>query len=340
MRWRRTITAAVSVLALGALTACGASEGSTGKAAVPGPVSAADLAKVTLKVGDQKGGVQALLTAANLLGDVPYKIEWSTFTSGPPLLEAASAGAIDLGRVGNTPPIFAAAAKAKIAVVSVATSNVEREALLVPPDSPVKDVASLRGRTIGVAKGSSAHGQILNTLRKAGLSTKDVQLSFLQPSEAYAAFTQHRIDAWAIWDPYTAQAQLDAGGRAIADGRGSSNGLSFQAASTAALGDAGKNAAIKDYLIRVVKAQKWADTHRAEWAKAWAQGTGLRLDVAQKSVDAGRDLPTPLDDTVVKAEQQLADAFGEDRTLPGKVDFASFVDRRYGPELEAVRSNG
>ncbi|GAA4534240.1 ABC transporter substrate-binding protein [Amycolatopsis samaneae] len=340
MRWRKSITAAVAVLALGGASACGSSAGTTAKAAVPGPVSAADLAKVTLKVGDQKGGVQAMLTAANFLGDLPYKIEWATFTSGPPLLEAASAGAIDLGRVGNTPPIFAAAAKAKIAVVSVATSNVEREALLVPSDSPVRDIPSLRGRTIGVAKGSSAHGQLLNTLRRAGLSTKDVRLSFLQPSEAYAAFTQHRIDAWAIWDPYTAQAQLDAGARTIADGRGSSNGLSFQAASTAALADAGKNAAIKDYLSRVVKAQKWADTHRAEWAKSWAQVTGLRLDVAQKTVEAGRDLPAPLDDAVVASEQQLADAFGEEGTLPGKVDFSSFVDRRYGPELEAVRSNG
>ena len=120
-----------------------------GRPAVPGPVSPADLAKVTLKVGDQKGGVKSLLTAAGQLDGTPYKIEWSTFTSGPPLLEAASAGAIDIGRVGNTPPIFAAAAKAKIAVVSVARSNVEREAILVPPDSPLTDVASLRARRSG-----------------------------------------------------------------------------------------------------------------------------------------------------------------------------------------------
>ncbi|WP_167441383.1 ABC transporter substrate-binding protein [Amycolatopsis vastitatis] len=72
-------------------------------------------------------------------------------------------------------------------------SNVEREAVLVPPDSPLRDVASLKGKTIGVAKGSSAYGQLLNTLHNNGLSTKDVKLSFLQPSEAYAAFTQHGL---------------------------------------------------------------------------------------------------------------------------------------------------
>jgi sulfonate transport system substrate-binding protein len=338
MQWRKGIAVVATALVL---AGCGSATGSNpGPAAVPGPVSAADLAKVTLKVGDQKGGVKSLLTAAGQLDGTPYKIEWSTFTSGPPLLEAASAGAIDIGRVGNTPPIFAAAAKAKIAVVSVAHSNVERETILVPPDSPLTDVASLKGKTVGVAKGSSAHGQLLNTLHKNGLSTKDIKVSFLQPSEAYAAFTQHAIDAWAIWDPYTAQAQIEAKARVLADGRGASNGLAFETASTTALADPGKNSAIRDLVIRVVKAQKWADTHRPEWAAAWAKETGLKLEVAQKAVDAGRDQPIALDDTVVASEQQLADAFTEEKTLPGKVDFAAFADRRFAPDLDQARSNG
>ncbi|MDT7800734.1 MAG: sulfonate transport system substrate-binding protein [Actinomycetota bacterium] len=337
MLWRKGI---VAVAAAVVVAGCGSAVKDPGPAAVPPPVSAADLAKVTLKVGDQKGGVKSLLTAAKQLDNLPYKVEWSTFTSGPPLLEAASAGAIDIGRVGNTPPIFAAAAKAKIAVVSVARSNVEREAILVPPDSPLTDVASLKGKTIGVAKGSSAHGQLLNTLHNAGLSTKDVKVSFLQPAEAYAAFTQHTIDAWAIWDPYTAQAQIEAKARVLADGRGASNGLAFETASTAALADPGRNSAIRDFVIRVVKAQKWADTHRPEWAAAWAKETGLKPEVAQKAVDAGRDQPIALDDSVVKSEQQLADAFSDDKTLPGKVDFAAYADRRFGPDLETARSNG
>ncbi|MCR6482082.1 ABC transporter substrate-binding protein [Amycolatopsis sp. OK19-0408] len=334
MRWRNGIAVAATAVVL---AGCGSAASSD---AVPGPVSPADLAKVTLKVGDQKGGVKSLLTAAGQLDDTTYKIDWATFTSGPPLLEAASAGAIDTGRVGNTPPIFAAAAKAKIKVISVSRSNVEREAVLVPPDSTLPDVAALKGKTIGVAKGTSAHGQLLNTLHRNGLSTKDVKLNFLQPSEAYAAFTQHTIDAWAIWDPYTAQAQLEAHARVLADGRGASNGLGFLTAGTAALADPGKNSALRDFAVRVVKAQKWADTHRAEWAAAWAKETGLKPEVARKTVDAGRDLPIALDDTVIASEQQLADAFTDEKTLPGKVDFAAFADRRFAADLDQARSTG
>lgn len=307
------------VVAVLALSGCGTAESSDGP--------------VVLRVGDQKGGSKALLTAAGLLDDFPYEIEWSTFTSGPPLLEAASAGAIDVGGVGNTPPIFAAAANAKIAAVYSAKGSVEGDALLVPADSELRSVPDLKGRSIAVAKGSSAHGQVLLTLASEGLTTKDVTLNFLQPSDAYSAFTQKRVDAWAVWDPYTAQAQLEAGARALTDGRGKSNGYTFQVAGRAALDSPGKSEAVKEFVKRIAQAQRWADTHREEWAKAWAAETGLKVEVARAAVERGGDLPVTLDDAVIASEQELADAFTADGTLPGKVDFGKFVDTRFQGEL-------
>jgi sulfonate transport system substrate-binding protein len=315
----------IMVLALLGLSACGPST------AEPG-------GKVVLKVGDQKGNIKTLLTAAGL-EKTPYTIEWSTFTSGPPLLEAASAGGIDIGAVGNTPPIFAAAANAKIAIVSSGKGNVESDAILVPDGSALRAVQDLRGKNIAVAKGSSAHGQVLLTLKKAGLSTQDVKLNFLQPSDAYAAFTQNRVDAWAIWDPYTAQAKLEAKARVLIDGTGTANGYTFQVAGRAALADEGKSAAIKDYVTRIAKAQKWSDAHRGEWAKAWSAETGLPIAVTTAATAQGPDLPVALDNQVIQSEQTLADAFAADKVIPSTVDFASFVDRRYAADLDAARSS-
>lgn len=146
-----------------------------------------------------------------------------------------------------TPPIFAAAAKAKIAAVSSSKGNVASDTILVPKDSPLRTVSDLRGKTIGVAKGSSTHGQILYTLGRAGLSTKDSRLSFLQPADAYGAFNQHQLDAWVVWDPYTSQARLESGARVLADGRGTANGYAFIVAGTDALADPGVNTALRDY---------------------------------------------------------------------------------------------
>jgi sulfonate transport system substrate-binding protein len=52
-------------------------------------------AQTTLRVGDQKGNSQAVMEAAGVLKDVPYKIEWKEFPAAAPLLEALGAGAIE-----------------------------------------------------------------------------------------------------------------------------------------------------------------------------------------------------------------------------------------------------
>lgn len=53
------------------------------------------LADLTLQVGDQKGGTEALLRASGELEKLPFAVKFSTFTSGPPQIEAATAGKID-----------------------------------------------------------------------------------------------------------------------------------------------------------------------------------------------------------------------------------------------------
>jgi sulfonate transport system substrate-binding protein len=332
----RIVTAmAASMLAIVGLAACGTPTEQV-STQVPEAVTAEELAKVTLRVADQKGGSQALLTAAGLLADVPYEIEWSTFTSGPPLLEAISAGGADVGRVGNTPPIFAAAANAKLAVVASSRGGVRGDAILVPARSPLRGVEDLRGKTVAVAKGSSAHGQVLLNLTKAGLSTQDVKFSFLQPADAYGAFRQGQVDAWAVWDPYTAQARLEANARVLADGEGVANGYSFLAAGREPLADPALHTAIQDFVIRHAKAETWADANRDKWASVWAQETGLDPEVAGAAVANGPDVPVPLNDEVTASEQELADAFTEAKVLPASIDFAAFVDRRYVDDIAKI----
>src|SRR5438309_6624737 len=59
--------------------------------------SATASSDTTLKIGDQKGGSQAVMEAAGVLKDLPYRVEWKQFPAAAPLLEALNAGAIDSG---------------------------------------------------------------------------------------------------------------------------------------------------------------------------------------------------------------------------------------------------
>lgn len=298
--------------------------------AVPATVSTAELSGVTLRVGDQKGGTQALLQAANALDDLPYRISFSTFTFGPPQIEALNAGRIDFAVTGNTPPIFGAAANSKTRVVAVWDGASSGEQILVRTNSSIGGVHDLRGKTILVAKGSAAHGNVLEHLADAGLRPKDVKLVFLQPADALSAFANGQGDAWVIWDPYTAQANLTLKVRSIGSAE---NGYQFGSASVKALSDPQRNAALADLLIRYDRAAQWARDHPDQWAKKYAAAVGLTVPISALAQSRLRRLPIPLDDTVVAAEQRLADLFASADQIPEAPDFVKWVDRRFNGVL-------
>jgi sulfonate transport system substrate-binding protein len=334
----RNLTLLATAGALLVLSACGTSSASTAPSAAPVPksVSAAQLAGVTLRIGDQKGSSEkVLLQAAGLLSGIPYHVQWATFTSGPPMLEAANDNAVDIGQVGNTPPIFSAAAAGRIDVVGALRSSVA-DSVLVPKNSPIHGLADLRGKTIAVAQGSSSNGTLLNTLAKAGLKPGDVHITYLQPADAYAAFSQGSVAAWAIWEPYVSEAVQNLGARQLVTGVAAisgnpplSNGYTFQVANRAALADPGKNAAIGDYVTRIAKADLWAKAHPGQWATLYAEETGIPQAIAAAAVPGIVLTPIVIDNSVVASEQRLADAFTAAGQVPGKVDMAQFVDRRY-----------
>jgi sulfonate transport system substrate-binding protein len=265
---------------------------------------------------------------------------FSTFTSGPPQVEAATAGKIDFAITGNTPPIFGAAANAKVKVVTAYENGGAGDRVLVPADSPIETVADLRGKSVAVGKGSSAHGHILAQLKKAGLTPADVKLVFLQPADALSAFTSGQADAWAIWDPYTAQAEQQVPVRSIAEATGVTNGAGFGIASDATLADPKRNTALGDLLVRYAKATRWAQDHPEDWARSYGKAVGLDLSVA--TVSQGRSLrsSTSLSDQLIGSEQQLADLFAETKQIATAPTFADWVDHRYDDALKPFLTNG
>ncbi|MEV7404161.1 ABC transporter substrate-binding protein [Streptomyces sp. NPDC091267] len=325
---RRTLPALLLPFAL-LLTACGGATSASTASNTDGKGS------VTLNIGDQKGGYEALLRASGELDDLDYRIKWSTFTSGPPLLEAVNAGAVDIGGVGNTPPVFAAGAGSKIAVVGATHGSSAGETIVVPKDSPLRSPAQLKGRSIAVAQGSSAHFQLISSLKKAGLSLSDVKLKYLQPADALAAFSRGKVDAWAIWDPYTSQVLRGNKARVLTTGEGVVNGLGFQVAAPAALKDSGKSKAIGDLLVRLNRAQKWVFAHPEAWAKVWAKETGLPYEVALDAVKltAGTRVAVAIDPAAIASEQEIADTFADLKLIPHRFTFKDYVDTRFNRDL-------
>lgn len=328
--------AVAALLALGALAGCSSSSSSapagasaSGSPSGTGSAQAA-VASVTLHIGDQAGtGAQALLTAAGLIGKLPFRVAWSDFTSGPPMLQAMAAGSVDVGGVGNAPPVFAAAGGDQIAIVGALQANPHGSALLVPKGSPVRSVVQLRGKRIAVAQGSSADYHLLTALNKAGISVHDVTLVYLQPAAGLAALTSGHVDAWDIWSPFVQQAEAQNHARQLVSGVGFGSPYSFTVAARGALADPAKAAAIRDYLKLLDQAYAWAATHAAAWAAVWAKATGLPTAIMTAAARNDSAQAVPITPAVVNSEQQVSNAFTAAGLIPGHVDFGKFVDTAF-----------
>ena len=322
------LLALATAASLAVLTACSSSSSSSTPPGSSGTSSAnqVSVSGVTLHIGDQAGtGAQALLTAAGLIGRLPFKVAWSDVTSGPPMLQAMGAGSVDVGGVGNAPPVFAAAGGDKIAIVGAYQANPLGSALLVPKGSPITSVAQLRGKRIAVAQGSSADYHLLTVLNKAGLSVHDVTLTYLQPAEGLAALTSGHVDAWDIWSPFVEQAEVQKNAKALVTGTGYGSPYSFAVASRAALADPARAAAIKDYLALVAQAHAWATSHQSAWASVWAKASGLPDAVMVKAASDDSSLAVPITPAVITSEQQVSDAFTKAGLIPVHVDFNDYV---------------
>jgi sulfonate transport system substrate-binding protein len=74
---------------------------------------------------------------------------WAEFPSGPPLLEALNAGALDLGVAGDAATVFAQGATgSQLVYLAVEVPNPRSEAILVPKGSRLHTLADLKGRTL------------------------------------------------------------------------------------------------------------------------------------------------------------------------------------------------
>jgi sulfonate transport system substrate-binding protein len=273
--------------------------------------------QVVLKIGDQRGGIRALMTAADVLRDTPYKVQWAEMPAAAPLLEALSAGAIDMGGVGGAPFAFAYSNGAPIkAVIATRYLTVDPEtgkssAILVAKASPLHTVADLRGRRLATIKGSAGQDVALRILDRAGIDPKDVHFVYLNNGDAKAALGAGSIDAWSTWGTYVGIAVAEGGNRVLADATGLiSPGriAGLQAASAKALSQKGPQ--LRDFLQRYVRARAWARDHREDYARSIAKETGVPLSAARYGAAAvtGTEF-TPIDANFLDEQRKTFDLY-------------------------------
>ena len=280
-----------------------------------------------LRIGYQKYGTLILLKASGelekRLAPLGVKVTWNEFPAGPQLLEGLNVGSVDFGTTGETPPIFAQAANAKITYIGCEPPAPKGEAIVVPANSDIKSVADLKGKKVVLNKGSNVHYLLVKALENAGLKYSDVETVFLAPADARAAFERGSVDAWVIWDPFLAAAETSIGAKILKDGTNTVNNHQFYLAEESyAAKRPDVVAAIFDELRKI---NDWAIAKPSEAAKALQPVTGLDFVTLEKSIQRGGFGISYLNDKVIIEQQKIADTFYDLKLIPKKLDIKSVV---------------
>lgn len=310
--WKKTILSSAAWVGIMLLSGCT-------------PNKPAD--QITLNIGYQKYGILPIVKERAVLEQAlknqNVKINWVEFPAGPQLLEGLNVGSVVFGEAGEAPPIFAQAAQANLVYVANQPAAPLAEALIVPKDSPLRSIADLKGKRIALNKGSNVHYLLLKILQAHQLKLEDIQVVYLPPADARAAFERGAVDAWVIWDPFFAAAEQQLGAKVLATGQDLVSNHQFYLADR-------QFATNHPELLNTVVQQlntttQWIQQHPNQAAQLLEQPTGLSNEILNRSIARMGFGVQNISAHVVQQQQQVADAFYQQKLIPQKIDIRAAI---------------
>lgn len=282
---------------------------------------------ITLNIGFQKYGILPIVKERGNLEKAleaqGVQVKWVEFPAGPQLLEGLNIGSVVLGEAGEAPPIFAQAANSNLVYVANQPAAPKAEALVVPKDSAINSIADLKGKRVALNKGSNVHYLLLKVLEANHLTLNDINVIYLPPSDARAAFEKGAVDAWVIWDPFFAAAEQQIGARVLATGENLVSNHQFYLADR-------KFAEANPKVIQAVVKElnlstQWVASHQDEAAKLLEKPTSLDFNILKSSISRMGFGVQPISPAVISEQQRVADAFYAQKLIPNKLNIDAAI---------------
>lgn len=286
--------------------------------AAPAAPATAPRTPSTVRIGYQKIGAPFLLKSRSAdldkrLDEKGAKAEWKEFKHGPGVLEAIKAKEVDIGYVGETPPVFAQAGGVDFVYVATDPPAPKAEAVIVRKDSPLKTLRDLKGKKVALNRGSNVHYLLVRALESVKLSLTDVEVVYLAPGDARPAYDSGKVDAWVIWDPFLAAAE-NAGGRQLANGEGLVDNRLFYVARREFADQHPE--LVRATLDEFKSLSDWESKNPEEASKILAESSGVAYEALLLSEKRHAYGILPINDEVLEAQQKIADSFRKLELIP------------------------
>jgi sulfonate transport system substrate-binding protein len=298
-------------------------------------------AGTVLNVGDQEQFLESALEDSGALKGAPYKVNFVEFDSGPLVNAGFAAHQIDLGFMGDLPAALAVQSGLPVKAVAALSPIGASEFLLAKPG--ITSIAQLKGQPVAYTTGTAEQAFALRALASAGLSQKDVtqvnvalaQLgTVLQSGDAVASVVS--VEQKVEYEQTNPGAVVLATQQSVKPAS-----YDYMLATTAALNNKGKLAAINDFTVRLIKAENWVKTHQSTYVSDYYVNL-LHLSTADAKLilaAGGTDKYVALNGSEINALQNVVDLLANAGAIPKSFNvgalFSSAVSERYNAIIKA-----
>jgi sulfonate transport system substrate-binding protein len=160
-----------------------------------------------------------------------------------------------------------------------------------------------------VQTGSSAHHLLIESLRAAGLAWGDVTPAYLAPPDARAAFEHGAIDAWAIWDPHYAAAELQLSARPLDNPQKGFSNRQFLIVRPDF--PVAHREAYDQVIAAIAGAERFIDDKPTDVATLLASDAHVAPEILRRALARGAFGLRPITPDVWREQQALADLFAD-----------------------------
>jgi sulfonate transport system substrate-binding protein len=340
---RLLLLATVLATAGASLAAC--ASGDSNSATTTLGATNANQSGTVLTFGDQQQILQTLLKSSGALNGANYKVNFAEFNSGPLVNAGFAANRIDIGFMGDLPASLAVKSGLPVKTVAVASPIGASEYLLAKPG--ITSIAQLKGKKVAYTTGTAEQAFALRALATAGLTQKDVtqvNVSLLQlgtvletgAADASIVSVQQKVD----YQKSKPDSKVLATIKTVQPAS-----YLYVLATTAALNNPAKLAAIDDFTKRLVRASNWQQGHLGEWVSDYYVDVQHQTTAAAKQIEAngGTWKYVPITANVQSALQNVVNLLAQAGAAPSAYSVAPLFDaaqsQRYNNTLTEVEKN-
>jgi len=171
-----------------------------------------------IKVGISKSFLSIPVYIAQKQGffsDEGLDVTVKEYSSGKVAAKALFAGEVDISTVADMPVVFNSFKRNDFCIFATFTYSYPFVKIIARKDMGIKTGANLKGRKVGVNRGTSSHFFLEVFLMHNRLSASDVEMINIKTVDLPLALKNNDVDAISVWQPYSQKAKQLMGDNAI-----------------------------------------------------------------------------------------------------------------------------